>query len=133
MAAVCGAADVLAVHKRAAAAAALLAAIVIAVPGNASATPVTLQTLTPAAGTVSGNILWEVTASGGTASRIDFLIDGTQRWTEYLSPYRFNGDAGNLDTRTLSDGSHTLTARATSTTGEVTTTSVTVNVQNNTS
>src|ERR671932_1163970 len=114
-------------RKPAAAAAAFVAALVVALPGTGYAAPATLQTLTPGSGsTVSGNIMWEVTASGATVSRIDFSIDGTQRWTEYLSPYRFNGDSGNLDTRTLSDGSHTLTAKATTTTGETSTTSVTV-------
>ena len=36
--------------------------------------------------------------------RVDFSIDGTVGWNEYLAPYMYNGDRSTLDTNTLADG-----------------------------
>ena len=45
----------------------------------------------------------------GDAEKVEFLIDGVSKWTKNWSPYQFNGDPdGLLDTRTLSNGNHTL-------------------------
>ena len=62
--------------------------------------------------TLGGSVAWIVNASGSVA-RIDFLIDGTKKWSEAYAPYQFNGDPnGKLDTTTLANGSHTLLAVA---------------------
>ena len=53
-------------------------------------------------------LTWTAAPSGTTVSSVDFLIDGTVKWTENITPYQFNGDpSGTLDTTTLSDGAHT--------------------------
>jgi Big-like domain-containing protein/polysaccharide lyase-like protein len=114
-----------------AAAALVAAALLAAMPGTAPAASLGVQTKSPAAGaTVSGNIVWEATVSNGTPARVEFLIDGALKWTERGAPYRYNGDTSYLDTRTLSNGSHTLTARAVATTGQTFKSAVTVTVSN---
>ena len=67
--------------------------------------------------TLTGSLTWTATASGTTVSAVDFLIDGTVKWTEHISPYEFNGDGGQLDTTTLSNGAHTLGVQAHATDG----------------
>ena len=65
--------------------------------------------------TLSGSITWTAspTPSGGVSS-IHFFIDGVDKWTEKSSPYQFNGAPnGQLDTTTLSNGSHTFRVTAT--------------------
>jgi hypothetical protein len=62
--------------------------------------------------TVSGSLPWEAVISGGTVSKIQFLIDGVVRSTERSAPYVFNGDGGTWNTTLESDGAHTLTLRA---------------------
>lgn len=57
--------------------------------------------------TISGSLVWEATATA-TPSSVEFFIDGVSRTTEYTAPYRFNGDDGVLDTKTLANGLHTL-------------------------
>ena len=58
------------------------------------------------------SLLWTA-APNGIPTRVEFLIDGMLRWTEYRSIYQFNGNpSGTLDTTTLSNGSHELTVRA---------------------
>jgi pectate lyase len=74
---------------------------------------VSLTVLSPTSSTVSGNVTWSVAPSGSvTVDHITFRIDGGPvAWTEWYSPYQFNGDPnGQLDTRQLADGQHTLTA-----------------------
>ena len=59
------------------------------------------------------SVVWTATPSGSPV-RVEFFIDGALLWTEYVSPYQFNGDpSGTLDTNTLSNGSHQLKVRAT--------------------
>ena len=67
----------------------------------------------PAAGaTVSGSIIWDVQPSIAF-DHVDFLVDGTVKWTERTCRCEFNGDPnGRLDTTTLSNGSHVLKASA---------------------
>jgi hypothetical protein len=79
--------------------------------------------------TLTGSQTWSATPSGTTVSSIDFLIDGTVKWTEHISPYMFNGD-GTLDTVTLSDGAHTLSVEAHATDGRTATASSSVTVKN---
>jgi hypothetical protein len=121
-------------NKFVVAAAAFIAALAMsAAPSEAQAASLTVQTKTPAVNAiVSGSVLWEATVSGGTPARVEFLIDGVLKWTENVSPYRYNGDTGALDTRTLTNGTHTLTARAVATTGETFTNAIAVTVSNGT-
>src|SRR2546423_620072 len=111
------------------AAAALLTAAVIGLGSAHAASPLTVQTKSPAAGaTISGNVVWEVTVGNGTPSRVDFQIDGVTKWTEHAAPYRYNGDTGFLDATTLSAGQHTLQAIAVDYAGQATTSSVSIAV-----
>jgi hypothetical protein len=58
---------------------------------------------------LSGSVAWIVNANGSGVARVDFLIDGTKKWSEAYAPYYFNGDPnGTLDTTTLSNSTHTL-------------------------
>src|SRR3954454_15423810 len=117
--------------KFVAAAAALFVSVVIAAASpqaHAQTAALALQNSPGNGVTVAGTIAWTTTVSGGTPDHIDYLIDGTLKWTERAAPYRFNGDTGYLDTRTLSDGSHALLARAVATTGETYSATSTVTV-----
>jgi hypothetical protein len=88
-------------------------------------------TQSPAAGqTVSGSIAWQVWVSGGTATRVDFSVDGSVKWSQTSSPYVYGGPGGVLDTTQLSNGTHTLSATAYGTRGSKATTSVSVTVAN---
>ena len=81
--------------------------------------------------TLTGPAKWTATPSGTTVSSVDFLIDGTVKWTENISPYQFNGDpSGTLDTTTLSDGAHTLSVKAHATDGRTATATSSVTVTN---
>jgi hypothetical protein len=89
----------------------------------------TLTTVSPSSNaTVSGTIAWQVTASGSTTpSRVDFAIDGTYKATDSSAQYTFGSG---LDTTTLSDGTHTLSATAYAKKAKLATTWVTVKVEN---
>jgi hypothetical protein len=50
-------------------------------------------------------------------AEVAFLIDGTVRWTERLSPYTFAGDGGYLVTTWLTPGQHRFAVRVRSTSG----------------
>jgi len=61
---------------------------------------------------IGSSVLWTGTPTG-SPFRVEFLIDSVLSWTEFLSPYQFNGDpAGVLNTTTLTNGSHQLKVRA---------------------
>ena len=79
--------------------------------------------------TLAGPVSWVATPSL-SASKVEFYIDGALRWTESIAPFVFNGDGMQLDTRTLSDGSHLLKAVATATDGTKAEVSSTVTVAN---
>jgi hypothetical protein len=79
--------------------------------------------------TLAGPVPWVATPSR-SASKVEFYIDGALRWTENVAPFVFNGDGGQLDTTTLSDGSHLLKAVATATDGAKAEVSATVTVAN---
>jgi hypothetical protein len=75
--------------------------------------PLRVSTLSPGDGqTVSGSAKWEAKATGKGVNKVVFFVDGVSKWTETVSPYVYNGDAGMLDTTTLANGSHTLKATA---------------------
>ena len=80
--------------------------------------------------TISRTVVWRVTPSGDTPTRVDFLVDGTIRWTERYAPYVFNGDGASFDTRSLDNGSHRLEAVAYSGTTVAARSGVTVTVAN---
>jgi len=75
--------------------------------------PLTVSTYSPGSGaTLSGGVDWEVGASGGGVSKVEFLVDGELKWTDQSSPYQFGGEFRGFDTTRLSNGLHTLTAVA---------------------
>jgi Bacterial Ig domain len=82
--------------------------------------------------TLSGSVTWTASPSGATVSKVDFLIDGTVKWTEYKVPYYFNGDGKQLVTTTLPNGGHTLSVNAYATDGRKATASSAVTVSNST-
>src|SRR5918912_1246747 len=57
--------------------------------------------------TISGSVSWTATTSD-PATKVQFYIDGTLRWTEGWAPYVYNGDDHMLDTTTMTNGAHTL-------------------------
>ncbi|HUP33399.1 MAG TPA: Ig-like domain-containing protein [Gaiellaceae bacterium] len=79
--------------------------------------------------TVRGAIVWQAQPAGATVDRVVFSIDGTARRTELVAPYRYNGDTGTLDTRSLGAGSHTLTVTAAAVDGRIARATVTVTVK----
>jgi hypothetical protein len=80
--------------------------------------------------TVSGSIVWQVSVSGSTPTRVDFSIDGSVRWSQASAPYVYGGAGAYLDTTTLSNGTHTLSATAYGARGVKSATKVTVTVAN---
>ena len=78
--------------------------------------------------TISGNISWEVRAASVRVSSVAFAIDGTTRWSDRSAPYLYAG--GVLDTSTLSNGQHTLTATVYAKNARPASASVTVTVAN---
>ena len=92
-------------------------------------TPPTVSLTAPAGGsTVSGKTV-SLTASASDASgisKVDFLADGTLVGSSTVSPYSLSWDS-----TTVSNGSHSLSAKAYDTAGNTSTSSaVTVNVNN---
>ncbi len=81
---------------------------------TASPTPTLAVTSSIASGaSLSGTVTWTAAVTIGPANTVDFYVDGALRWTEVYSPYQFNGDpSGVLDSRTLSDGTHSLRVTA---------------------
>jgi len=97
----------------------------------ADTTPPTCAITTPSDGvTVSGTITPAATASDDVGvSKVEFYVDDVWQATDAASPYSFS-----WDTTTVSDGSHTLLAKAYDAAGHVgTATSVSVTVQNSAS
>src|ERR1044071_168864 len=108
---------------------------------NASHSCTATFNLQPVTNTVSMNIannailsgssvIWTATPTGSPA-RVEFLIDGLLSWTEFTSPYQFNGDpSGTLNTTTLSNASHQLKVRAVYADNSTAEKTVTVTVSN---
>jgi hypothetical protein len=85
-----------------------------------------LATVKPGNGTaVSGTVGWEVAATAGSPSKVEFLVDGVAAFSDSSAPY-----GGSLDTAKLANGNHTLSATAYGSKGVKATTSVTVKVSN---
>jgi large repetitive protein len=66
--------------------------------------------------TVRGNALWWSGVTAAMQSRrhigkVDFLVDGTLRYTDHSWPYSFHRSIG-WNSHTVSNGSHMLTTRA---------------------
>jgi hypothetical protein len=98
-------------------------------PGTAS--PAFAVTSSLADGqTVTGAVVWEAHPSGAPVGRVEFLIDGAARHTEYSAPYRFGGDSGTWDTTSVSNGVHTLTVGVLASDGRRAHTSLRVTVSN---
>lgn len=92
------------------------------------ATAPTVSLTAPSAGaTVSGPITLSATASDNVAvDHVDFLVDGNPVGASTSSPYSFSWNSA-----TAADGNHTISARATDSAGNQTTTgTVTVTVTN---
>jgi hypothetical protein len=84
--------------------------------------------------TVSGVVGWQVSPrfpqAMGEAVAL-YYIDGRLAWRERHEPYRFHGDDAALDTRHLSNGTHTLRVEATYPDGSFGTFEATITVANN--
>jgi len=80
-------------------------------------------------GTVSGTLSGSACQvnSGSSLYRVRFSVDSTTLNSDYDSPYNCS-----LDTRTLSNGTHTLKATAWNSAGAASTTQISINVQNGT-
>src|SRR5437868_10702672 len=93
----------------------------------------TIAIATPVDGqTVSGKIAWGVSVLSGAPSKVEFLVDGSSRWSDSSAPFGFGGDGGTLDTSKLANGSHTLSATAYGSKGVKASAIVTVKVANST-
>jgi hypothetical protein len=74
--------------------------------------PLKVKTTTIEPGeTLAGIVPWRVRTTGGTAARVEFLVDGRPVWSDARRPFAFGGGRG-LNTTTLSNGTHVLTVRA---------------------
>jgi hypothetical protein len=103
----------------------------IGVSGAKIATKLAISTQSPSNGqTVSGPATWSVATTGEAPSRVDFVIDGTRKWSQTSPPYLFGGVSGGLDTKSLLNGSHTLVATAYGARGLKASSTVTVSVSN---
>ncbi len=94
-------------------------------------TPPSVSLTSPTNGsTISGKYTMNATANddSGTVSKVEFYVDGALKGTSTTSPYSYA-----LDTTTLTNASHSLTAKAYDPSGNVGTSStVTVTVKNTT-
>jgi chitodextrinase len=61
---------------------------------------------------IAGAVPWSSSVSSGTASKVDYYVDGTLKWTDSAAPYFYAGDGDALDTTTLPDGSHSFKVTA---------------------
>ena len=102
-------------------------------PARAAATAVTVTSSIVTGQQLSGTISWTASVNGGTASSVEFWIDGSNRWTEFYAPYQFNGDPdGRLATTTLTNGGHVLTVIARTSSGGSTSATANVTIANGT-
>src|SRR6185369_15300721 len=82
---------------------------------------------------LSGTLSWTASVNNGTASSVEFWIDGSNPWTEFIAPYQFNGDPeGRLVTTTLSNGGHVLTVIARTSSGGSASATANVTIANGT-
>ena len=102
-------------------------------PASSPVSAISVASSIAGGATISGSLAWTATLSGATSARVDFVIDGSVRSTDTTAPYRFNGDSGVLDTTTLSNGSHTLQVKGSTSDGRTATAGGTVTVSNTSS
>lgn len=92
-------------------------------------TPPTISITTPTNNaTVSGTITTTATASDNVGvAKVEFYVDNetTPRITDSVSPYNYS-----IDTLTLTNGSHTIKAKAYDAANNTTSTTITINVNN---
>jgi hypothetical protein len=106
----------------------MLAALAPAAPPPPPVVSIT-QSITEGA-TLTGSIAWTALPDPPPI-KVDFLADGQVKWTEMTAPYVYNGDPGGLlDTNTLTNGTHTLVARAIYADGSTVSVSATVTIAN---
>ena len=98
---------------------------------NGSAVALTVGSSIADGATLSGAVTWTASPSE-SVSGVGFYVDGALRYTDNAAPYRFNGDAGTLDTTTLTNGSHGLRIVATAPDSSTAQASATVQVSNGT-
>ena len=81
--------------------------------------------------TLSGSVVWIASPSlaASSISKVAFFIDGALEWTEH-TPSVYNGDSGQLNTRTLANGPHVLMVKATASNGSTASASAAVTVSN---
>jgi hypothetical protein len=95
----------------------------VAEPGPYSVT----QNVVGDGGDISGTFAWMATPSDPATSKVEFMVDAVVKSNDTSSPWAYN-----LDTTTLSNGSHTWAVRATASDGRVATASTVVNINNET-
>jgi putative glycosyl hydrolase-like family 15 (GHL15) protein/Big-like domain-containing protein len=96
---------------------------------NGSTVALTVGSSISDGATLSGAVTWTASPSE-SVSGVGFYVDGALRYTDNAAPYRFNGDAGTLDTTTLTNGSHGLGIVATAPDSSTAQASATVQVSN---
>lgn len=95
-------------------------------PGSGGGTPPTVTVTQPTAGTVGGTVTITVTASGGTISSVQPLVDGNT----FGNACTASPCSVSWDTTKVGNGTHTVGGTATNATGQGTATVVTVTVSN---
>jgi len=95
--------------------------------GTIDTIPPTIAFTYPSNGmTVSGVFTFQISASDNTGvSAVDLSVDGISVGSTSITPYAFQWDS-----RLVANGSHSFSARATDLRGNVSTTTITLNVQN---
>jgi len=100
-------------------------AVVAAAPAAPAPAP-TVSITSPSNGqTVSGSVAFTASVSGATPARVELSVDSGTPYVDTASPY-----TSTLNTTTLANGTHTLTAKAVMSDGTSVSANVTVNVQN---
>jgi hypothetical protein len=96
-------------------------------PPPTDTTPPSVSVSSPANhATVAGTIPVNANASDNVGVRdVEFYVDGVSKSVDQSSPYSYS-----LNTTTLSEGAHTLTAKATDTAGNSSSASVSIDVDN---
>ncbi len=77
------------------------AASILVGAAPAHAADPSIKVSTPAAGDVTGKVVFAAEAANARPSNVDFLVDGVKKWDEGSAPYRYGGDTGLLDTAGL--------------------------------
>jgi hypothetical protein len=84
-------------------------ALSLALALGARATAPTITETIESGSTLTGTVHWQAYPSGGPRPRVTFYVDGAYRWSDSDSPYCYAGDATcTIDTRSLSNGTHTF-------------------------